>query len=150
MSRRAVGWTAALALAVLPVAACTYYPTIRDAGGVRLQPEEGRLVRQENANAAVFHVLLKSTGKFGDTLIGAEAPIARRAERTASPVPSGCETVLTSMSPEPSESPVPVAPFLRQPSATAQPRSLGPVRRTGSPLARRVSKLPLASAWSFA
>jgi copper(I)-binding protein len=83
MSRRAVGWAAALALAVLPVAACTYYPTIRDAGGVRLQPEEGRVVRQKNANAAVFHVLLKSTGKFGDILTGAEAPIARRAELVA-------------------------------------------------------------------
>ena len=83
MRRRAAGWAAALVLAVLPVAGCTYYPTIRDTGGVRLQPEEGRLIRQENANAAVFHVLLKSTGKFGDTLTAAEAPIARRAELLA-------------------------------------------------------------------
>ena len=83
MRARAAGWTAALTLAVLPVAACTYNPTIRDVGGVRLQPEEGRVVRQPDANAAVVHVQLKSTGKFGDVLLGAEAPIARRAELLA-------------------------------------------------------------------
>lgn len=78
------GW-AALGLAVLPVTACTYFPTVRDVGGVRLQPEEGRVVRQQGANAAVFHMQLKSTGKYGDVLLGAEAPIARRAElRSAS------------------------------------------------------------------
>jgi copper(I)-binding protein len=84
MTARAVRWWAALALAMLPMAACTYFPTVRDTGGVRLQPEEGRLVRQETANAAVFHMVLKSTGKFGDTLFGAEAPIARRAQLLAS------------------------------------------------------------------
>jgi copper(I)-binding protein len=65
------------------VAACTYHPTIRDVGGVRLQPEEGRVVRRPAANAAVLHVQLRSTGKFGDVLLGAEAPIARRAELLA-------------------------------------------------------------------
>jgi copper(I)-binding protein len=83
MTARAAGWRAALALAVLPLAACTYYPTVQDVGGVRLQPEEGRVVRQSDANAAIFHVQLKSTGKYGDVLLRAEAPIARRAELVA-------------------------------------------------------------------
>jgi copper(I)-binding protein len=89
MTARAAGWRVVQALAMLPLAACTYYPTVQEVGGVRLQPEEGRVVRQSDANAAVFHVQLKSTGKYGDTLLRAEAPIARRAqllEANGSPV----------------------------------------------------------------
>jgi copper(I)-binding protein len=80
MTARTAGRLAALALALLAVVGCTYYPTVQETGGVRLQPEEGRLVRLADANAVVFYVHLNSTGKYGDTLVGATAPIARQAE----------------------------------------------------------------------
>jgi copper(I)-binding protein len=80
MTARTAGRLAALALALLAVVGCTYYPTVHETGGVRLQPEEGRLVRLADANAVVFYVHLNSTGKYGDTLVGATAPIARQAE----------------------------------------------------------------------
>jgi copper(I)-binding protein len=57
---------------------CTYYPSVADMGGVRLQPERARAVRQ--ANEAVVYFRLRSTGKYGDVLTGAETPVARRAE----------------------------------------------------------------------
>lgn len=65
-------------LAALAVAGCVYFPSVRDVGGVRFKPENGRLVRR--ADGAVFAVELKSTGKYGDTLVAASAPIARRAQ----------------------------------------------------------------------
>ena len=68
----------ALALAASVVAGCVYFPTVRDVSGVRFKPEKGRLVRQ--ADGAVFAVELRSTGKYGDTLMAASAPIARRAQ----------------------------------------------------------------------
>ncbi len=68
----------ALALAAFAVAGCVYFPSVQDAGGVRFKPEKGRLVRQ--ADGAVFGVELKSTGKYGDTLVAASAPIAKRAQ----------------------------------------------------------------------
>ena len=72
----------ALTLAAFVVAGCVYFPSARDAGGVRFKPEKGRLVRQ--ADGAVFAVELKSTGKYGDTLLAASAPIARRAQLVGS------------------------------------------------------------------
>ncbi len=76
-SSRAAG----VVLALLALAAgCTYYPTAPDVGGVRLQPEKGRAVRSPSANEAVVYFDLNSTGKYGDVLVGAEAPVARRAE----------------------------------------------------------------------
>lgn len=57
---------------------CTYYPSVVDIGGVRLQPERARAVRL--ANEAVVYFRLRSTGKYGDVLTGAAAPMARRAE----------------------------------------------------------------------
>jgi len=68
----------ALALAASLVAGCVYFPTVRDVGGVRFKPEKGRLVRQ--ADGAVFAVELRSTGKYGDTLVAASATIAKRAQ----------------------------------------------------------------------
>ena len=68
----------AVALAAFAVAGCVYFPSVQDAGGVRFKPEKGRLVRQ--ADGAVFGVELKSTGKYGDTLVAASAPIAKRAQ----------------------------------------------------------------------
>ncbi len=86
MSRAARRPAAALALGLavlagLTLQACTYYPTARDVGGVRFKPERGRLVRQ--GDGAVFYMELRSTGKYGDTLLGASAPIARRAQLVA-------------------------------------------------------------------
>jgi copper(I)-binding protein len=57
---------------------CTYYPSAVDIGGVRLQPERARAVR--STSEAVVYFRLRSTGKYGDVLTGAEAPIARRTE----------------------------------------------------------------------
>jgi copper(I)-binding protein len=60
------------------VAACTYFPSVLDVGGVRLQPERGRLVLQ--GGSAVLLVKVESTGKYGDTLTGADSALARHAE----------------------------------------------------------------------
>jgi copper(I)-binding protein len=68
----------ALALVFLLLAAgCTYYPSVREIGGVRLRPEKGRIVR--SANEAVLYFDLESSGMYGDVLKGAEAPFARQA-----------------------------------------------------------------------
>jgi len=70
----------ALALALLLLAAgCTYYPTVREVGGVRLKPEKGRIVRSSTANEAVLYFQVESSGKYGDVLKGAHAPFARQA-----------------------------------------------------------------------
>jgi copper(I)-binding protein len=80
MSRRAA--PAALLLALL-LAGCTYYPTIPDVGGIRIRPQNGRAVQQP-AGLAVY-MDLASTGKFGDTILGATSEIARRAVLVAPP-----------------------------------------------------------------
>lgn len=72
-----------LALSVLLLSAwwlggCVYFPSVREVGGVRFKPERGRLVR--DGDGAVFYVELASTGKYGDTLLGASMPAARRAQ----------------------------------------------------------------------
>jgi copper(I)-binding protein len=67
-----------LALALL-AAACTYYPTVRDVGGVRLRPEQGRVVRAATGSEAVLYFDVESSGKYGDVLTGAQAPFARQA-----------------------------------------------------------------------
>jgi copper(I)-binding protein len=73
---RRVGRLAPLALFLAVVAGCTYYPTVRDTGGPRLEPKNGRLVRTNTG--AVCYFELDSTGKFGDTLLSAESQFARR------------------------------------------------------------------------
>lgn len=80
MTRRpARGRPAALVVAVLLLAGgCVYYPHVKDTGGVHLRPENGRAVLQ--SDRAVFFVDLASTGKYGDVLTGATAPIAKKAE----------------------------------------------------------------------
>jgi len=67
---------APLALILLLVAGCTYYPTVDDTGSPRLEPKNGRLVR--TAGGAVCYFELESTGKFGDLLVSAESTAARR------------------------------------------------------------------------
>ncbi len=69
---------AVLALALLALAGCVYYPTVTDVGGVRIVPQRGRVVRQDAG--ALFFVDINSTGKFDDVLMRVETPIAKRAE----------------------------------------------------------------------
>ena len=72
---------AGVVLAVTLLAGCVTYPAITDIGGTRIRPENGRLVRQ--ADGAALYVDLHSTGKFGDVLTAARAPIATRAALVA-------------------------------------------------------------------
>jgi len=74
MSRRA----AALALVALLLGGCTYYPTVRDTGGPRMEPKNGRLVRVQGGANCYFD--LESTGKYEDTLLSAESQAARRVQ----------------------------------------------------------------------
>jgi copper(I)-binding protein len=67
-----------LALAALVLGGCTYFPTVRDTGGVRMEPKNGRLVRVQGG--AVCYFDLESTGKFEDTLLSAESQAARRVQ----------------------------------------------------------------------
>ncbi len=39
---------------VLLASGCTYYPTVRDVGGVRLRPDQGRVVRAATDGEAVL------------------------------------------------------------------------------------------------
>src|SRR5215468_5744526 len=57
---------------------CVYYPTVEDVGGVRLQPEHGRIVRE--GDGALFFVDINSTGMFEDALVRVETPIAKRTQ----------------------------------------------------------------------
>ncbi|MBI4636137.1 MAG: copper chaperone PCu(A)C [Candidatus Rokubacteria bacterium] len=91
MSRaaRLAGGAAVFVVLVL-ASACVYYPVISDVGGTRIQPANGRIVRQPTG-AAAFYVELNSTGKFGDVLTGVTTPVARRAEivsPTGAPLPT--------------------------------------------------------------
>jgi copper(I)-binding protein len=65
-----------LALLLLLLGGCTYYPTVDDTGSPRMEPKNGRLVR--TAGGAVCYFDLESTGKFGDVLVAAESAAARR------------------------------------------------------------------------
>ena len=75
---RRAGRLAPFALFLVFVAGCTYYPTVADTGGPRLEPKNGRLVRTDAG--AVCYFELDSTGKFGDTLLAAESRYARRVQ----------------------------------------------------------------------
>jgi copper(I)-binding protein len=87
--RRAVGLTTASLALVLVVlvgggvllGGCVYYPTVEDVGGVRLQPEHGRVVRE--GDGALFFVDINSTGMFEDALVRVETPIAKRTQLLA-------------------------------------------------------------------
>jgi copper(I)-binding protein len=72
---------ALLALAVAFLGGCTYYPSVLDTGGVRMEPKNGRLVRM--AGGALCFFDLYSTGKYGDQLLAAESGAAKRAEIVA-------------------------------------------------------------------
>jgi copper(I)-binding protein len=80
---------AALAVLVLLLAGCVYYPTVMDAGGTRIRTENGRAVRDGEGARVYFDV--NSTGKYGDFIVGVlAAPVAKQAQLVdggASPVP---------------------------------------------------------------
>jgi copper(I)-binding protein len=87
--RRAVSSLVAALGVVLALAGCVHYPSVEDIGGVRVQPQNGRAVRE--GESAAFYVDLHSTGKFGDVLTGVAAPIARDArlvDSAGTPVPT--------------------------------------------------------------
>ncbi len=89
MSTAARGWLSTLALAAVMAAAggCVYNPAVTDTGGVRLQPQKGRVVSQPGG--AEFYVDLASTGKYGDVLTSAGSSVAEAARivgPTGSPV----------------------------------------------------------------
>lgn len=75
---RRAGRLAPLVLVLAFVAGCVYYPTVADTGSPRLEPKNGRLVRTQTG--AVCYFDLDSTGKYGDTLVGAESLFARRVQ----------------------------------------------------------------------
>jgi copper(I)-binding protein len=80
MRRRA----AALVLLALLSGGCVYYPTVKDVGGIRIRPQNGRAVPQ--ASGLAIYLDLDSTGSFGDALIGATTDFSRT---TTLVVPAG-------------------------------------------------------------
>jgi copper(I)-binding protein len=78
--RRAVspGTICRLLLLLLLTGGCVYYPTVADVGGVRLQPERGRVVR--SGEGALFFADINNTGMFEDVLVRVETPVAKRAQ----------------------------------------------------------------------
>ncbi|MBI2157844.1 MAG: copper chaperone PCu(A)C [Candidatus Rokubacteria bacterium] len=68
-----------LALAALALAGgCVNYPKVIDIGGIRLQPSNGRAVR--DGAGALFYVDIQSVGMFGDVLVRVETQAARSAQ----------------------------------------------------------------------
>jgi copper(I)-binding protein len=68
-----------LALAALALAGgCVHYPKVIDIGGIRLQPSNGRAVR--DGAGALFYVDIQSIGMFGDVLVRVETQVARSAQ----------------------------------------------------------------------
>lgn len=64
--------------ALVLLAGCVGYPMVTEVGGIRIQPANGRVVRQ--GAGAVFFADIDSTGKFDDAIMRVETPIARRAQ----------------------------------------------------------------------
>ena len=77
-ARGRVGRTGAALLLLALAGGCVYYPDVRDVGGVRIQPEHGRVVR--DGAGALFFVDINSTGKFDDVLVRVETPLAKRTQ----------------------------------------------------------------------
>jgi copper(I)-binding protein len=69
------GRRAPLALLLLLLAGCTYYPSPADTGSPRMEPKWGRLVR--TSGGAMCYFELESTSKYGDRLVAAESEAAR-------------------------------------------------------------------------
>jgi copper(I)-binding protein len=74
MRGRALG----VLVVVLLAAGCIHYPTVEEAGNARIQPQNGRVVRDADGSAR-FYAVLHNTGKFGDVLTGAKLDGAREA-----------------------------------------------------------------------
>ncbi|MBI1846203.1 MAG: copper chaperone PCu(A)C [Candidatus Rokubacteria bacterium] len=77
MTRRPGAAPALLVAAALAaaLAGCVHYPAVEDIGGVRIRPQNARIVRQ--GAQATLYVDLSSTGKFGDLLVAAQSPVSR-------------------------------------------------------------------------
>ena len=71
MRRRAAP---ALLLLALVLGGCVYYPMIPDIGGIRIRPQNARAVSQPLGLAVYMDV--DSSGKYGDTIVGATSEIA--------------------------------------------------------------------------
>jgi copper(I)-binding protein len=71
---RSVALLALLALA----GGCVHYPKVEEAGSPHIRPENARAVRQ--ADGLAVYVDLRSSGKFGDVITGAQTPVAREAK----------------------------------------------------------------------
>lgn len=67
-----------LVAVALLLAGCVHYPSIEGVGGVRIRPEKGRAVRDGDGYAVYFEI--SSTGKFGDTLVGATTIVTWQAK----------------------------------------------------------------------
>ncbi len=79
MRRRRRGLASAVqALVLVVLAGCVYYPTVTDVGGIRIQPANGRVVRQ--GADAEFFADIDSTGKYDDAITRVETPIAKQAQ----------------------------------------------------------------------
>jgi copper(I)-binding protein len=78
MRRHGRAPAAVLALGLVLLAGCVTYPMVTDVGGVRIQPTNGRIVR--DGASAVFVAEINSTGKFDDTIMRVETSIARKAQ----------------------------------------------------------------------
>ena len=66
-----------LAIALALATGCVHYPTVDEAGGPRIRPENGRAIR--GTEGLAVYVDLHSTGKYGDVLMAAHSPVARDA-----------------------------------------------------------------------
>ncbi|MBI3636725.1 MAG: copper chaperone PCu(A)C [Candidatus Rokubacteria bacterium] len=62
----------------LALAGCTYYPTVRDVGGLRIRPVNGKLV--QTAGNLEFYVDLRSTARCPDLVLSAELDGAKKAQ----------------------------------------------------------------------
>ena len=78
---------AALAALLLLASGCVYYPTVMDAGGVRIRTANGRAVRQGADLRVTFDVV--SSGKYGDVIVGVSTPVAKQASVVSPAGPAG-------------------------------------------------------------
>ena len=80
MTGRSRRWLASVVLAIavsFASAACVHYPNVRDVGGTKIIPSNGRIVREPDGGR--FYVDLDSTGKYGDTIVAVITPAAQQA-----------------------------------------------------------------------
>jgi copper(I)-binding protein len=72
MRRRAV-----LTALVVLLGGCVHYPSVMDAGGVRIRTENGRAVRDGSDLIVTCDIV--SSGKYGDVVVDVTTPAAKQA-----------------------------------------------------------------------